>query len=81
METKEKTKEYIEHLTGKRFPNLCRLSVAELKEIKQMADDQDVFWNRGIRDQPEMVGPVGCGPMCEHGHNSLTCPECMDEQL
>lgn len=81
METKEKIKEQIEHITGKEFPNLCKLSKVEIKEIEQMARDQDVFWNRGMQETSTQTGIVGCGSMCEHGHNSLTCPECMDETI
>jgi len=77
--TKTEIKEYVENLTGKLFPNFCKLSIDELKEIKQLAIDSEAFWNQGVKVIEN--GPIGCGPICEHGHNSLTCSECMDANL
>ena len=77
MDTKNQLKEFIEKLTMREFPHLCRLSKYEIENIKQFAIESEVFWKIGTRDiDEEYSGQVGCGAVCEHGHNKLTCPDC-----
>ena len=73
---KIKYREAIEKLTDKEFPNLCKLSLPELSDIEQIAKEAAAFWRQdGTLDE---TGPIGCGAVCKHGHNELTCRECND---
>ena len=54
--TKTELVKYIEEKTSKEFPNLQLLSLEELKQIKQLAVDAELFWTTSLDICPKCNG-------------------------